>query len=121
LKELLWNLDGLGKGKLLEPWGPAWQNHIEFSLIERGFRVFVGRLFFADGKHFLRRRKPGLRDGDRVSIIESLDMTPGGRAKRFPSMKTCNNPKSTFDAGAFCGTCWTTWSRPWPKQMLGET
>src|SRR5437867_11561976 len=37
LKELLWNLDGLGKGKLLDL-GPAWQTTLSF-FIERGFRV----------------------------------------------------------------------------------
>src|SRR5277367_2012185 len=37
LKELLWNLDGLGRGTLLDL-GPAWQTTLTF-FIERGFRV----------------------------------------------------------------------------------
>src|SRR5271170_2172894 len=37
LKEFLWNLDGLGKGTLLDL-GPAWQTTLSF-FIERGFRV----------------------------------------------------------------------------------
>src|SRR6516164_5773564 len=37
LKEFLWNLDGLGRGTLLEL-GPAWQTTLNF-FIERGFRV----------------------------------------------------------------------------------
>src|SRR5215469_8223765 len=37
LKELLWNLDGLGRGTLLDL-GPAWQTTLSF-FIERGFRV----------------------------------------------------------------------------------
>src|ERR1700739_4517947 len=37
LKELLWNLEGLGRGTLLDM-GPAWQTTLSF-FIERGFRV----------------------------------------------------------------------------------
>src|SRR5499427_10425166 len=37
LKELLWNLDGLKRGSLLDL-GPAWQTTLNF-FIERGFRV----------------------------------------------------------------------------------
>src|SRR5262245_27213819 len=37
LKEFLWNLDGLGRGTLLDL-GPAWQTTLSF-FIERGFRV----------------------------------------------------------------------------------
>ncbi len=37
LKEFLWNLDGLGRGALLDL-GPAWQTTLNF-FIERGFRV----------------------------------------------------------------------------------
>jgi len=37
LKEFLWNLDGLGRGTLLDL-GPAWQTTLNF-FIERGFRV----------------------------------------------------------------------------------
>ena len=37
LKEFLWNLDGLGRGALLDL-GPAWQTTLSF-FIERGFRV----------------------------------------------------------------------------------
>src|SRR5437867_10816245 len=36
LKEFLWNLDGLGRGTLLDL-GPAWQTTLSF-FIERGFR-----------------------------------------------------------------------------------
>src|ERR1700687_1423812 len=37
LKEFLWNLDGLGRGTMLDL-GPAWQTTLSF-FIERGFRV----------------------------------------------------------------------------------
>jgi len=37
LKEFLWNLEGLGRGTLLDL-GPAWQTTLNF-FIERGFRV----------------------------------------------------------------------------------
>src|SRR5271168_2530922 len=37
LKEFMWNLEGLGRGTLLDL-GPAWQTTLSF-FIERGFRV----------------------------------------------------------------------------------
>src|ERR1051326_2825707 len=39
LKEFLWNLDGLGRGTLLDL-GPAWQTTLNF-FIQRGFRVTI--------------------------------------------------------------------------------
>jgi len=41
LKEFLWNLDGLGRGTLLDL-GPAWQTTLTF-FIERGLSGYVGR------------------------------------------------------------------------------
>src|SRR5260221_13401737 len=43
LKEFLWNLDGLGRGTLLDL-GPAWQTTLTF-FIERGFRVTSDDIF----------------------------------------------------------------------------
>src|SRR5580765_6924703 len=73
LKELLWNLDGLGKGKLLDL-GPAWQTTLSF-FIERGFRVSSEDIL-RGWKTFLTEEEARLRE-DAVAC-ESVDMTPGG-------------------------------------------
>src|SRR3977135_1223761 len=78
LKEFLWNLDGLGRGTLLDL-GPAWQTTLNF-FIERGFRV--------SSEDILRGWK-GFLDDDQSrlaqdpSVRESVDMSPEGRASRF--------------------------------------
>ena len=92
LKELLWNLDGLGRGKLLDL-GPAWQTTLSF-FIERGFRVSSEDVL-RGWKAFLTEEEARLRAD--ASAIESLDMTPGGRATRFLN-ESLQYPKSTFDA-----------------------
>src|SRR2546422_1416622 len=80
LKELLWNLDGLGKGKLLDL-GPAWQTTLSF-FIERGFRVSSEDVL-RGWKAFLTEEEARLRED--ASAIESLDMTPGGRSEEHTS------------------------------------
>jgi hypothetical protein len=92
LKELLWNLDGLGRGKLLDL-GPAWQTTLSF-FIERGFRVSSEDLL-RGWKAFLNEEEARLRDD--ATAIETLDMTPGGRATRFLN-DNLQYPRSSFDA-----------------------
>jgi hypothetical protein len=92
LKELLWNLDGLGKGKLLDL-GPAWQTTLSF-FIERGFRVSSEDIL-RGWKGFLAEEEARLRAD--ASAIETLDMTPSGRATRFLN-ENLQYPKSSFDA-----------------------
>ncbi len=67
LKELLWNLDGLGKGKLLDL-GPAWQTTLSF-FIERGFRVSSEDVL-RGWKAFLTEEEARLRED--ASAIESF-------------------------------------------------
>src|ERR1700731_1994397 len=92
LKELLWNLDGLGRGTLLDL-GPAWQTTLSF-FIERGFRVSSDALL-RDWKVFLTEEEARLRDD--ASARDSLDMSPGGRATRFLDANFAY-PKASFDA-----------------------
>jgi hypothetical protein len=92
LKELLWNLDGLGRGKLLDL-GPAWQTTLSF-FIERGFRVSSEDLL-RGWKGFLTEEEARLRDD--ATALETLDMTPGGRATRFLN-DNLQYPRSSFDA-----------------------
>src|ERR1700675_2354088 len=59
LKEFLWNLDGLGRGTLLDL-GPAWQTTLSF-FIERGFRVSSEDIL-RGWKEFLGKEEARLRD-----------------------------------------------------------
>src|SRR6266581_9803604 len=78
LKEFLWNLDGLGRGTLLDL-GPAWQTTLSF-FIERGFRVSSEDVLRA-WKTFLTEEETRLRED--FAAGESLEMTPSARAGRF--------------------------------------
>jgi len=92
LKELLWNLDGLGRGTMLDL-GPAWQTTLSF-FIERGFRVSSDDLL-RDWKAFLTEEETRLRED--ASARDSLDMTPNGRAARFLD-GNLGYPRASFDA-----------------------
>ncbi len=92
LKEFLWNLDGLGRGTLLDL-GPAWQTTLSF-FIERGFRVSSEDIMRA-WKAFLTDEEAKLRADP--SVRESIDMTPNGRAKRFLA-ENLQYSRATFDA-----------------------
>ena len=78
LKELLWNLDGLGHGTLLDL-GPAWQTTLTF-FIERGFRVSAED-FLREWKEFLVQEENRLKDA--AALSEMPDMSAVGRARRF--------------------------------------
>ncbi len=92
LKEFLWNLDGLGRGTLLDL-GPAWQTTLSF-FIERGFRVSSEDLL-RGWKAFLTEEETRLRED--ATARETLDMTPAGRATRFLA-ENLQYPRSSFDA-----------------------
>lgn len=92
LKEFLWNLDGLGRGSLLDL-GPAWQTTLSF-FIERGFRVSSEDIL-RGWKAFLTEEETRLREDAKAR--ESLDMTPNGRAVRF-LQENLQYPRASFDA-----------------------
>src|SRR5437879_8244046 len=92
LKEFLWNLDGLGRGTLLDL-GPAWQTTLSF-FIERGFRV-SSEDFLRGWKAFLTDEEKRLREDP--DARDTLDMTPNGRAGRFLA-ENLQYPKTSFDA-----------------------
>src|SRR6202048_4411791 len=79
LKEFLWNLDGLGRGTLLDL-GPAWQTTLSF-FIERGFRVSSEDIL-REWKEFLVEEEAKLRAAT-GSSSEAPDVAPIGRASRF--------------------------------------
>ena len=92
LKELLWNLDGLGRGTLLDL-GPAWQTTLSF-FIERGFRVSSEDIL-REWKEFLAEEEVRLQNAGVAA--EEVDMTPSGRAARFLEANF-QYPRSSFDA-----------------------
>jgi hypothetical protein len=92
LKEFLWNLDGLGRGTLLDM-GPAWQTTLNF-FIERGFRVTSDDVLHS-WKDFLAEEEQLLKKA--ASSTESIDVTPAGRAVRFVQANLKYSPAS-FDA-----------------------
>jgi hypothetical protein len=93
LKELLWNLEGLGRGTLLDL-GPAWQTTLSF-FIERGFRVSSEDIL-REWKDFLVEEEGKLRAAA-GHLAESADITPAGRATRFLA-ENLQYPNSAFDA-----------------------
>src|SRR5215468_11937907 len=92
LKEFLWNLDGLGRGTLLDL-GPAWQTTLNF-FIERGFRVTSDDLL-KSWKDFLAEEEVRLQNA--ATSTETIDLTPAGRAARFVKSNIQYAPAS-FDA-----------------------
>jgi hypothetical protein len=92
LKELLWNLDGLERGALLDL-GPAWQTTLSF-FIERGFRVSSEDIL-RSWKAFLTEEEARLLEN--AAARESLEMTPKGRAVRFLK-ENLQYPRNSFDA-----------------------
>jgi hypothetical protein len=93
LKELLWNLDGLGRGTLLDL-GSAWQTTLSF-FIEKGFRVTADDLL-REWKQFLDQEEKSLREAGKLQDV-SVDRTPAGRATRFLE-SNLRYPAASFDA-----------------------
>ncbi|MDP9339880.1 MAG: class I SAM-dependent methyltransferase [Acidobacteriota bacterium] len=92
LKEFLWNLDGLGRGTLLDL-GPAWQTTLNF-FIERGFRVSSEDIL-RGWKSFLDEDEGRLREDP--TYRDKVDLTPDGRATRFLK-SNLQYPPASFDA-----------------------
>ena len=94
LKEFLWNLDGLGRGTLLDL-GPAWQTTLTF-FIERGFRVTSDDIL-RDWSQFLTEEEAKAKATETVTPESFAERTPEARAKRFLE-ENLQYPASSFDA-----------------------
>ena len=94
LKEFLWNLDGLGRGTLLDL-GPAWQTTLTF-FIERGFRVTSDDIL-RDWSQFLAEEDAKAKAKENVTAEDYAERTPEARAKRFLE-ENLQYPASSFDA-----------------------
>lgn len=78
LKELLWNLDGLGRGTLLDL-GPVWQTTLNF-FIERGFRVSSEDILRGWADFYAQDE---VRIGTQKTPENYAERLPEARAKRF--------------------------------------
>lgn len=94
LKEFLWNLDGLGRGTLLDL-GPAWQTTLTF-FIERGFRVTSDDIL-RDWSLFLAEEEAKAKEEKNVTPESYAERTPEARAKRFLE-QNLQYPAASFDA-----------------------
>lgn len=92
LKEFLWNLDGLGRGALLDL-GPAWQTTLSF-FIERGFRV-TSEDILRGWSDFLTEEESKLKAP--MTAEDYAERTPETLAKRFLD-ENLQYPAGTFDA-----------------------
>jgi hypothetical protein len=91
LKELMWNLDGIGRGTLLDL-GSAGQTTLSF-FIEKGFRVTSDDLM-RGWKQFLDQEEKNLREAGKPD--PAVDITPAGRAARYVE-SNLSYPPSSFD------------------------
>jgi len=94
LKEFLWNLDGLGRGTLLDL-GPAWQTTLTF-FIERGFRVTSDDIL-RGWSQFLEEEEAKAKAKENVTAEDYAERAPEARAKRFLE-ENLKYPASSFDA-----------------------
>ncbi len=92
LKEFLWNLDGLGRGTLLDL-GPAWQTTLNF-FIERGFRVTSDDILRGWSDFSAEENKASK---EKLTAEDYAERTPEARATRFLT-ETMQYPASSFDA-----------------------
>jgi len=91
LKELLWNLEGIGRGTLLDL-GPAWQTTITF-FIERGFRVSSEDIL--RGWNAFASQEDARRQ-ESASNWQDIDFTASGKASRFLN-ENLSYPLSSVD------------------------
>jgi 2-polyprenyl-3-methyl-5-hydroxy-6-metoxy-1,4-benzoquinol methylase len=92
LKDFLWNLEGLGRGTLLDL-GPAWQTTLSF-FIERGFRV-TSEDILRGCVEFQAQQKASLKED--MTAEDYAERTPEALAKKFLAENLQYAP-SSFDA-----------------------
>jgi hypothetical protein len=92
LKEFLWNLEGLGRGTLLDL-GPAWQTTLSF-FIERGFRVTSDDVLRSWAEF---QSKEAARGKEELTAEDYAQRTPEALAKKFLS-ENFDYARASFDA-----------------------
>ncbi|MGB7847462.1 MAG: class I SAM-dependent methyltransferase [Candidatus Acidiferrum sp.] len=92
LKEFLWNLEGLGRGTLLDL-GPAWQTTLSF-FIERGFRVTSDDVLRSWAEF---QSKEAARSKEELTAEDYAQRTPETLAKKFLD-ENLDYASASFDA-----------------------
>jgi 2-polyprenyl-3-methyl-5-hydroxy-6-metoxy-1,4-benzoquinol methylase len=92
LKEFMWNLEGLGRGTLLDL-GPAWQTTLSF-FIEKGFRV-TSEDILRGWTEFLKEQESQAKDN--LNADYYAERLPEARAKKFLG-ENLHYPAGSFDA-----------------------
>jgi hypothetical protein len=78
LKEFLWQLQGIGRGTLLDV-GPVWQSTVRF-FVERGYKLYTEDVLVS-WRDFLEAEEAAMRS--RPAGSAAPPQAPGARAERF--------------------------------------
>jgi hypothetical protein len=92
LKEFLWQLQGIGRGTLLDV-GPIWQSTVRF-FVERGYKLYTEDVLVA-WRDFLQAEEAAARN--RPPGAAAPPEVPGSRAERF-LQANLTQPANSVDA-----------------------
>jgi hypothetical protein len=92
LKEFMWQLQGIGRGTLLDV-GPVWQSTVRF-FVERGYKLYTEDVFVA-WRDFLQSEEAAART--RPPGAAAPAEAPGARAERFLQSNMAQ-PENSIDA-----------------------
>jgi hypothetical protein len=92
LKEFLWQLQGIGRGTLLDV-GPVWQSTVRF-FVERGYKLYTEDVLVS-WREFLRAEEEAMRLRPAGSVAPAE--AAGARAERF-LQDNLNQPANSIDA-----------------------
>jgi hypothetical protein len=92
LKEFLWQLQGVGRGTLLDV-GPVWQSTVRF-FVERGYKLYTEDVLVA-WREFLRTEEDAMRMRPAGTVAPAEQ--PGARAERF-LQTNLTQPENSVDA-----------------------
>lgn len=92
LKEFLWQLQGIGRGTLLDA-GPVWQSTVRF-FVERGYKLYTEDVLVA-WRDFLRAEEDAARSRPAGAVAPAE--AAGARAERF-LQTNLTQPAKSVDA-----------------------
>jgi len=92
LKEFLWQLQGVGRGTLLDV-GPVWQSTVRF-FVERGYKLYTEDVLVS-WRDFLRAEEEAMRLRPTGAVAPAE--TAGARAERF-LQSSLTQPANSVDA-----------------------
>ena len=92
LKEFLWQLQGVGRGTLLDV-GPVWQSTVRF-FVERGYKLYTEDVLVS-WRDFLRAEEEAMRSRPSGSVAPTE--SAGARAERFLESNLMQ-PENSVDA-----------------------